>query len=72
MKNWADEGFGSAMALIAAALSEKKASCEVLGKSFIRSEAMEAPLARAAISASNTSACPPRPILACSISFPRR
>ena len=40
------------MDLIAAALSEKKVRWDMLGKSLTRSEAREAALARAAISAS--------------------
>ena len=73
VKNWADDALGSAIALTEAALSdhEKKAILLVLGKSFSRAVEMAA-LARAAISASNTSAWPPRPTMACSISLPSR
>lgn len=56
MKYWAELGFGSATACTEAALSEKKAMCVMLGKSLMRSEALEAARATAAISASNTSA----------------
>ena len=58
--------------LTEAVLSEKKAILLVFGKSFSRAVEMAAALARAAISASNTSAWPPRPTMACSISFPSR
>ena len=71
-KNWADPGFGSIIALTAAALSEKKWILLMLGKSVVRLAAIRAAFARAAISASKTSACPPRPIVVFSTSLPRR
>ena len=61
MKYWAGPGFGSTIALTAAALSEKMKILFVWGKLVTRLEASVAALARAAISASNTSAWPPSP-----------
>ena len=72
VKCWADPGFGSMIALTAAALSEKKWILLMLGKSAVRLDAIWAAFARAAISASKTSAWPPRPIFSWSISLPRR
>ena len=72
MKNWADPGLGSTIALTVAALSEKKKILFVFGKSVTRFEAIVAAFARAAISASNTSAWPPRPSLLLLTSLPRR
>ena len=71
VKCWAELGFGSTIALVAAALSENRNIWFMSGISVIRFSAIVAALAMAAISASNTSACPPRPILVVPTSFPR-
>ena len=71
VKYWAGLGLGSRMALTAAALSEKKVMFVRLGWVAVRLEAIEAPLASAAISASNTSAWPPSPSLMFWSSCPR-
>lgn len=71
MKYWAGPGLGSVIARTAAALSENMKILLVFGKSGTRLDAIEAALARAAISASNTSAWPPRPSLMFVASVPR-
>ena len=72
VKYWAELGLGSTIALTDATLSEKIAMQDMLGKSLVRSVILDAAMERAAISASKTSACPPRPSWPVSISFPKR
>ena len=71
-KVWAELGFGLVMAWTAEVLSEKNSICVVLGKSSMKTAAIEEALDSAAISASNTSVWPPKPIFVWPISFPNR
>ena len=71
MKYWAGPGLGSVIAVIEAALSANRWILLMLGKSFRRVEAFWALIESAAISASKTLVCPPRPSLPDSTSLPR-
>ena len=62
-KCWADWGLGLAIASAATVLSVKNMISVMFGRFCMYSAACVAPIARAAISASYTSACPPSPIL---------
>ena len=72
VKYWAELGLGSTIALTDAALSEKIAMWDMLGKSLVRSVILDAAMERVAISVSKTSACQLRPSWLVSISFPKR
>jgi hypothetical protein len=70
VKYWAGPGLGSVIAVIDVALSVKKCMLVMFGKSLMRLDALVAPIDSAAISASNTSVWPPRPICPVSTSLP--
>ena len=59
-KCWAAFGLGLVIACTAAELSVKKITWLILGHVSSSSPALDTPIARVAISASKTSACPPR------------